>query len=260
MKQEQRLIVMLTAYDYTSALFAEESGIDVLLIGDSLGMVVNGEENTLNVTMDMVCYHTQAVRKGAPNTFIIADLPYMSYHVDIKETKKNAARLITKAGADAVKLEGGSLNRIDTVKAIIDCEIPVVGHLGLTPQSIHRFGGYKVQGKNPEDYQSILSQAIELEKAGIFMLVLEGIPEALGKEITERLTIPTIGIGAGKYTSGQVLVWHDMLGYFDETARFVRKFGSVKENILSSLHNYVDAVRENEYPNANETYFPIIKE
>jgi len=180
MKQKQRKIVMLTAYDYAMARSIREADVDIILVGDSLGMVVLGYDNTLQVTMDDMVLHTQAVRRGAPHAFIIADMPYLSYHLNPDATKYNAARLITGGKANAVKLEGGSPSRLEAIRAIVDCEIPVCAHLGLTPQSIHKLGGYKVQGKTEKEHGLLLEEAFQIEAAGAFMLVLEGIPEALG--------------------------------------------------------------------------------
>lgn len=260
MKMKNKKIVMLTAYDYPSAKYAEIANVDVLLVGDTLGMVVLGYENTLQVTLDDIIYHTKAVRRGAKNTFIIADMPFGSYHISDEETRKNAIRLITETGANAVKLEGGSENRLATIKtirSISDCEIPVVAHLGLTPQSINSIGGYKVQGKKDAQYQQILQQAIDVEKAGAFMLVLEAIPEKLGKEISENISIPTVGIGAGKYTDGQVLVYHDILGMSDFQPKFVKKYANLEELISNKIGEYCDDVKSEKFPQKENIYYPI---
>lgn len=257
MKKKGNKIVMATAYDYAMARTIRDSDVDIILVGDSLGMVVLGYENTLQVTMEDMVYHTQAVRRGALNNFIITDMPFMSFHVSIEETKKNAARLITSGKANAVKLEGGSPGRIDTIKAIIGCEIPVCGHIGLTPQSINKFGGYKVQGKSQEEYDRLLSEALQIEKAGAFMLVLEGIPEALAKAITETVSIPTIGIGAGRYCDGQVLVFHDMLGWSEFLPKFVKTYFETGKALTNAVNLYAKEVREGIFPNREQVYYPI---
>lgn len=257
MKQKGEKIVMLTAYDYPSAKFAAAAGVDLLLVGDSVGMVVHGYQNTLQVTVDEIIAHCIASRNGAPDAFIIADMPFMSYHISLEETKKNAFSLIVQGKANAVKIEGGSPNRLHAIQAIVDCEIPVVAHLGLTPQSIHVFGGYKVQGKDEKAYQVILEQALAVEKAGAFMLVLEGIPEALGKEITEKVGIPTIGIGAGRYTDGQVMVYHDILGMSDILPKFVKQYADLSKTIQKAIREYAKEVKSEQFPAEEHIYFPI---
>jgi len=257
MKQDKEKIVMITAYDYPSSRFVSEAGADLILVGDSLGMVILGYKDTLKVTLDNMIYHTRAVTRGAPDTFTVADLPYMSFHLGIKETKINASRLMLEGNANAVKLEGGKPSRLEMIKAITDIEIPVVAHLGLTPQSINTLGGYKVQGKDNKDYIWILDQAKSIEQAGAFMLVLEGIPEKLGKEISESLSIPTIGIGAGRYTDGQVLVYHDLLGMSDFKPKFVKEYMNLKIDISSNLTTFVNDVKNNKFPNEENVYFPL---
>jgi 3-methyl-2-oxobutanoate hydroxymethyltransferase len=257
MKKSKEKIAMITAYDYPSGKLVERGKADIILVGDSLGMVVLGYANTLQVTLEDIIHHTKAVRRGAGDTFIVADMPFMTYHLDLKDTKKNAARLIIEGKANAVKLEGGSASRIEAIKAITDCEIPVVAHLGLTPQSINKFGGYKVQGKTHEKYQEILSEAKQVEEAGAFMLVLEGVPEGLAKEISETIKIPTIGIGAGKYTDGQVLVYHDILGNSDYIARFVKTYANLDSLIPEALAKFTQEVKDGVFPNQEHTYFPI---
>lgn len=257
MKQKGKRICMVTAYDFSMARSVAQAELDLILVGDSLGMVVLGYDNTLQVTIEDIIYHSSAVRRGAPTSFIIADMPYMSYHVGIKETKINASRLIIEGGANAVKLEGGTDSRIDAIKAIVDCEIPVCAHLGLTPQSIHVFGGYKVQGKSDADYDAIFRQALEVETAGAFMLVLEGIPELLGKEISANVKIPTIGIGAGRFTDGQVLVYQDLLGYGDGNFKFVKKYADLNTQIVQALRSYGEEVHNGEFPALEHVYYPI---
>ena len=248
---------MVTAYDFSMARSVAQAELDLILVGDSLGMVVLGYENTLQVTLDDIVYHSAAVRRGAPISFIIADMPYMSYHLGSKDTKINASRLIIEGGANAVKLEGGSSSRIDAIKSIVDCEIPVCAHLGLTPQSIHVFGGYKVQGKSDADYDAIYRQALDVEAAGAFMLVLEGIPELLGKEISANIKIPTIGIGAGRFTDGQVLVYQDLLGYGDVNFKFVKKYADLNAQTVQALRSYGEEVRNGEFPAPEHVYYPI---
>ncbi|MGC9361319.1 MAG: 3-methyl-2-oxobutanoate hydroxymethyltransferase [Candidatus Syntrophosphaera sp.] len=257
MKAEGTRITMVTAYDYSMARCVAASDIDLILVGDSLGMVVLGYENTLQVSMEDMLSHAAAVRRGAPGSFIIADMPYMSYHLELEETKANAASLVIEGGADAVKLEGGSGSRLEGIKGIIDCEIPVCAHIGLTPQSVRRFGGFKVQGKTGEAHDQLVRQALELEKAGVFMLVLEGIPENLGKEISEAVKIPTIGIGAGRFTDGQVLVYHDLLGHSDMVAKFVKSYASLDNEIIKALNDYCADVRGGAFPSTENVYYPI---
>jgi len=260
MKNNNTKISMITAYDYSSGKITEAANIDCILVGDSLGMVELGYENTLEVTIDDIIYHTKAVRRGAKDTFIISDMPYMSYHLSLKDTKLNASRLIIEGKANAVKLEGGTKSRLEAISAIVDCEIPVVAHLGLTPQSVNKFGGFKIQGKTNNKYNEILNQALEIQKAGAFMLVLEGIPESLGKEISEKLSIPTIGIGAGRYTDGQVLVWHDILGLSDLDAKFSKKYIDLDLEIKNVLKEFDNDVKNKIFPTKKNVYFPIENE
>ncbi len=257
MKEKGDKIAMLTAYDCATARAVQAAGIDVVLVGDSLGMVVLGYESTLQVTMDDMARHSQAVRRGAPEAFIIADLPYMSYHVSTEDTKKNASRLIIEAGANAVKLEGGSPARVESIRAILDCEIPVCGHIGLTPQSIVRFGGYKVQGKTPAEHDRLMEEAFRIEQAGAFMLVLEGISEELGKAVTEAVQIPTIGIGAGRFCDGQVLVFHDLLGWSSFVPKFVRQYAQVQQSMTEAIQTFVKEVKDGSFPTREQIYYPI---
>ena len=257
MKKAGQKIVMVTAYDYPSGKYVQSADIDIILVGDSLGMVILGYEDTLKVTMEDILYHTKAVRRGADDTFIVADMPFMSYHLSIEETKENAALLITQGGANAVKLEGGKPSRLEAIRAIVDCEIPVVAHLGLTPQSIHLLGGYKVQGKKEAEFIEILNQAKEIEKTEAFMLVLEGIPEELGQKISAELSIPTIGIGAGRFTDGQVLVYHDILGMADLKPKFVKSYAQLNEGIPNSINKFSREVKEGKFPAVENIYNPI---
>lgn len=257
MKQKGQKITMITAYDYASGSAAAHSEVDLILVGDSLGMVVLGYDSTLQVSMDDMTSHCAAVRRGAANKFIIADLPYLAYHLSPQQSKANAARLIVSGRANAVKLEGGSASRLEVIRDIVDIEIPVCAHLGLTPQSVMRFGGYKVQGKSEIAHEEIFLQAAAIEEAGAFMLVLEGIPELLGKKISDALSIPTIGIGAGRYCDGQVLVYHDMLGHSDMQAKFVKKYAELNTTIPQALNRYCQEVREGTFPALEHIYFPI---
>jgi 3-methyl-2-oxobutanoate hydroxymethyltransferase len=257
MKRQSEKIVMLTAYDFPSGKFAEQAEIDVILVGDSLGMVVLGYDNTLNVTMEDIIHHCKATRRGAKDTFIVADMPYMSYHLDLNTTKKNAARLLLEGKANAVKLEGGSQSRLDAIEALTDIEIPVVAHLGLTPQSLHKMGGYRVQGKTQKSFDRILQQAKDVENAGAFMLVLEGVPEQLAKEISEAIKIPTIGIGAGRFTDGQVMVYHDILGMSGYMPKFAKQYGVLP--IAEALETYKKEVKEQRFPSEEFIYYPIVE-
>jgi len=257
MKKNSEKIVMVTAYDYPSGKYVQEAGVDIILVGDSLGMVILGYEDTLKVTLDDILHHTKAARRGADDTFIVADMPFMTFNLSLEKTKKNAAKLIAEGGANAVKLEGGKPSRLDAIRAIVDCEIPVVAHLGLTPQSINALGGYKVQGKSEVDFNEILNQAKEIEKAGAFMLVLEGIPEMLGKNISEQLSIPTIGIGAGKHTDGQVLVYHDILGMADLKPKFVKRYAELNKTIPEFIQEFCSEVKKGEFPAEENIYNPI---
>lgn len=260
MKNKKQPIAMITAYDYSAAKLVQKAEIDLILVGDSLGMVVLGYENTLQVTVDDIIHHTKAVKRGADDTFIVADMPYKSYHINKSRTKENAFKLIINGKANAVKIEGGSESRIEAIRAIVDCEIPVVAHLGLTPQSIHKFGGYRVQGKSSEEYENILNQAKKVEKAGAFMLVLEGIPEKLGKIITQELGIPTIGIGAGRYTDGQVLVYHDILGLSDFKPKFVKQYNNLNKIIFKDIVKYISDIKKGIFPAQENIYQPIIED
>src|SRR5687768_6854586 len=205
---------MLTAYDYPSGKAVDDAGADIILVGDSLGMVVLGYPDTLSVTVDDMLHHTRAVARGAKSALIVGDMPYLSYHVNAEESVRNAGRFI-QAGAQAVKVEGAKASRIRTIEAILDAEIPVMGHIGLTPQSVNALGGFKLQGKNAGDAQRLIDEAVALERVGCFSIVLECVPSELATMITEQLAIPTIGIGAGPFCDGQVLVYHDVLGIYD---------------------------------------------
>jgi 3-methyl-2-oxobutanoate hydroxymethyltransferase len=253
MKSQQR-IGMLTAYDYPSAKIADAAGADILLVGDSLGMVVLGYPDTLSVTVDDILHHTRAVVRGTQRALVVADMPYLSYHVSIEESVRNAGRFI-QAGAHAVKIEGGKASRIKTIGAMLDAEIPVMGHIGLTPQSVNAFGGFKLQGKEADDARRLIDEALALEQAGCFSLVLECVPTELAAFITERLTIPTIGIGAGVKCDGQVLVYHDVLGLYDgHTPKFVRKYAHAAADLQNALSHFISDVREGSFPNDAESF------
>lgn len=253
-KKENRKISMLTAYDYSTAKLLDNAGVDTLLVGDSLGMVMLGYENTLQVTMDDMLHHTKAVTRGAKKAMVIGDMPFMSYHISVEEAIRNAGRFIQEAGAHAVKLEGGK-NVINQIKGIINAQIPVLGHLGLTPQSVNMFGGFKVQGKDSEAAKALIEDALMLQEAGVFGIVLECVPEKLGKIISEKLEIPTIGIGAGKYCDGQVLVIQDMLGmYSDFVPKFVKKYADLGELMIEAVKRYDEEVKTSKFPEAKHTF------
>ncbi len=247
MKQNGEKISMLTAYDYPSAQWAEEAGIDTLLVGDSLGMVVLGYESTVPVTMEEIIHHTKAVRRGAANTFIVSDMPFMSY-CTMDLALINAGRLIKEGGADAVKLEGGS-DFAPLVQALTQAGIPVVAHIGLTPQTSTKLGGFKVQGRDLESAKRLVNDAYALEKAGAFLLTLEAIPRQLAKQISSELKIPTIGIGAGNDCDGQVLVFHDMLGLFKRfKPKFVKQYALLGQAALEAMQAYHKEVKSGEFP------------
>lgn len=253
-KQKQEKITMLTAYDYSMAKIMDEAGIDSILVGDSLGMVFQGYDSTLEVTVDDIIYHCRAVSRGVKNAMIIADMPFLSYHISIEESVRNAGRMIQEGRAHAVKLEGG-VEVAEKVKAIRNAQIPVIGHIGLTPQSIHVFGGFKVQGKEVTQAQKLINDAKALQEAGAFAIVLEGIPEGLAKKITEAIMIPTIGIGAGKYCDGQVLVINDLLGMYSEfTPKFVKQYAKLSGTIKEAITNYSDEVKSSAFPEKKHTF------
>lgn len=253
MKKEGTKIPVLTAYDYSMAKILDEVGIPLILIGDSAGMVFAGNENTLTVTMDEMRYHTRAVSKGSKNAFIVTDMPFLSYQVSIEDAKRNAG-LLVQDGAEAVKLEGGELIS-DTIKAIVDMGVPVMGHIGLTPQSIHTMGGYKIQGREKKQRKRLIDDAKTVEDAGAFSIVLEGIPADLAKEITEKLSIPTIGIGAGPHCDGQVLVIHDVLGLYDNIKpKFVKRYVDLKKVISSAVSEYIDDVKRGRFPGKEHSF------
>ncbi|CUH94631.1 3-methyl-2-oxobutanoatehydroxymethyltransferase [Propionispora sp. 2/2-37] len=247
-KMEGKTVSMLTAYDYSMARILDQAGVDMLLVGDSLGNVVLGYESTLPVTMEDMIHHAKAVCRGAQRALVVVDMPFMSYQVSRSDAVANAGRLIKETGAQAVKVEGGE-EIAETVKAILRAGVPVVAHLGLTPQSVHQLGGFKVQGKDQQTAQKLLDDARALTAAGVFALVLECVPEALARKVTQSLTIPTIGIGAGAGCDGQVLVINDLLGiYSGFTPKFVKAYANLAEQIKDAVQNYIYEVQERQFP------------
>ncbi|MBE5899544.1 MAG: 3-methyl-2-oxobutanoate hydroxymethyltransferase [Lachnospiraceae bacterium] len=253
-KEEGNKITMLTAYDYSVAKLIDAAGIDVILVGDSLGMTMLGYEDTLPVTMEDMIHHTACVSRGAKDAFVIADMPFMSYQTSVRDAVYNAGRLIKEGHAHAIKLEGGA-SVCEQIKAITEASIPVCAHIGLTPQSTNAFGGFKVQGKNMQRAKQIVEDALSVQEAGAFMVTLECIPEKLASLITDILDIPTIGIGAGNGCDGQVLVYHDMLGMFtDFKPKFVKHFGNIGEEMTKAFVSYRDEVKSKAYPAAEHTF------
>lgn len=253
-KNDSATLTMTTAYDATMARIVADAGIDCILVGDSLGMVVGGQDNTLEVTVEQVAYHCRAVRRGAPQPFLIADLPFMSYQTSVEEAVRNAGRLVQEGRAEAVKLEGG-LAVLDQVAAIVAAGIPVCGHLGLTPQSVNAFGGFKVQGRSSTAARQILDDAQALVEAGVFMIVLEGMPRELAAQVTANVAVPTIGIGAGVNCDGQVLVCTDLLGMNpDFRPRFVRQFVDGYGLLSGAMAEYVAAVKDRSFPATEESF------
>jgi len=253
-KEQGKKLSMLTAYDYSMAKIIDESGVNGILIGDSLGMVIKGEEDTLSVTMDEIIYHTKAVKRGAKNAIVVSDMPFLSYHVSIEQAVLNAGRLVKEGGANAVKLEGGA-NVAAQIKAIVDAQIPVMGHLGLTPQSVNAFGGFKVQGKDESAAKQLIEDAVLLEKAGVFSIVLEGIPEKVAELITKAVSVPTIGIGAGKHCDGQILVYQDMLGMFNDfVPKFVKQYANIGTVMREAIGSYVKEVEDGTFPEEVHTF------
>jgi 3-methyl-2-oxobutanoate hydroxymethyltransferase len=253
MKAKNEKIVMLTAYDYSTAKLVDESGIPLILVGDSLGMVMLGYESTIPVTMDEMIHHTKAVVRGTKQAMIIGDMPFMTYHTSIADALRNAARFIQEGGAQAIKLEGG-VAVAETVKRIVECGIPVMGHIGLTPQSVHQLGGHRVQGKTPEAAERLLKDAQALEQAGAFAVVLELIPAPLSKLVTQKLGIPTIGIGAGPDCDGQVQVISDLLGLFsDFVPKHAKQYAKLAGSIKTALADYIAEVKAGKFPTAEHS-------
>jgi 3-methyl-2-oxobutanoate hydroxymethyltransferase len=253
-KAHHEPITCLTAYDYSAARLVDEGGIDILLVGDSLAMTVLGHENTLSVTVDEMLHHVRAVRRGVSNALLMADMPYGSYHVGAKEAVRNAARFVKEGGAEVVKIEGGE-KRADLIRQVIDAEIPVAGHIGLTPQSVNRMGGFKVQGKSLSEIEQLMRDATALDRAGVACIFLEGIPREVADLITSEVSAPTIGIGAGPGCDGQVLVFHDILNLtFGPQAKFVRHYGDAAAEITRAVQAYRADVLSRQYPADNESY------
>ena len=254
MKKEKEKIVMVTAYDYPSAKLAEKSAVDMILVGDSLGMTVLGYDSTIPVTVDDMIHHTKAVKRGAPDTFVVTDMPFMSYHASAEDTMKNAARLVQEGGADALKLEGGG-EVIERISMLTRAGVPVVAHLGLTPQSVGVLGGYKVQGKSAEAARQLLEDAKKCEEAGALAVVLECVPYQAAGIISEQLSVPTIGIGAGAQTDGQVLVFHDLVSYgVDRVAKFVKQYGDAGEVIEAAIRGYKEDVKSGAFPDREHSF------
>jgi 3-methyl-2-oxobutanoate hydroxymethyltransferase len=254
MKKKGRKIAVLTSYDYLTTKILDEGGVDMILVGDSLGNVVLGYENTLPVTMEEMVHHLKAVTRARPRALVAGDLPFMSYQASVEDAVRNAGRLVKDGGAECVKLEGGE-RYVPVIKAIVEASIPVVGHLGLTPQSLHQFGGYIVQGKDEESAERLYRDAVSLERAGCFSIVLEAIPWQLARRITEAVGIPTIGIGAGPYCDGQVLVINDLLGIHEQPLpRFVKKYEELGRRMKEAVEAYVLDVRESRFPGLEHSY------
>ncbi len=254
-KERGEKFVMLTAYEAHSARLLDEAGIPLILVGDTLGMVVLGYESTVPVTMDEMIHHTAAVVRGRTNAFVVGDMPFMSYQGSIEDGIRNAGRFLKEAGANAVKLEGGK-RVVELVHRLTDAGIPVMGHLGLTPQSFNQFGGFRVQGKTEESAHQIVQDAKDLESAGVFSIVLEAVPSAVAEQVTQSVSVPTIGIGAGSSTDGQVLVWHDFLGITASQylPRFVKRYANLGEQIVEAARTFASEVADGTYPAPEHTY------
>ncbi|MGA7271944.1 MAG: 3-methyl-2-oxobutanoate hydroxymethyltransferase [Acidimicrobiia bacterium] len=247
-------LTMVTAYDYPSARVASEAGVEMILVGDSAANVIHGMDDTLGMTIDIMVLHAQAVARAEPDSLLVVDMPWLSYHISTEDTLRNAGRLVQEGHAEAVKLEGGT-RRVPMIEAIVGAEIPVLGHLGLTPQSVHAMGGYKVQGRELETARRLVQEAKELESAGVFAIVLEGIPDLVARRVTEQVSVPTIGIGAGPHTDGQVLVYTDLLGLgFGRYPKFVRRYENFAERAVAALEAYVADVKSGAFPGPEETY------
>jgi 3-methyl-2-oxobutanoate hydroxymethyltransferase len=259
MKEKGEKISMTTAYDYPTAVLVEKAGIEIVLVGDSLMMTVLGDDSTVACTMDQMLHHIKPVVKGAPSAHIVGDMPFGSYNVSKEEAIVNATRMLKEGRCDSIKLEGGK-EVADTVKAIVDAGIPVMGHIGLTPQTVSKLGGFKIQGKG-DAAKKVLDDALALQEAGVYAIVLECIPEELGKLITEKLTIPTIGIGGGRYTDGQVLVYHDMVGLFEKfVPKFVKQYLNLSPEIVKALEKFKCEVKNGEFPEEQHTFGGVSEE
>lgn len=254
MKKKKEKISMITAYDFPIARLVDQAGIDIILVGDSVGMVVLGYDTTIPVTLEEMLHHTKAVVRGTQHALVVADMPYLSYQVSIEDAIRNAGRLIKEGGADAVKIEGG-IEVLDVIRAFNRANIPVMGHIGLTPQRIRILGGYKIQGKTVEDAINLIESAKALEEAGVFSIVLELITTEVAKLITESISVPTIGIGSGPYCDGQVLVFHDVVGLFEKfTPKFVRRYLNLSDEILKAIKKYNDDVKTNQFPSMDNSF------
>lgn len=254
-KKQKEKIVAITAYDFPVAKIVDECGIDLILVGDSLGMVVLGYENTIPVTMEEMIHHTKPVARASKRALVVGDMPYFSFHLSIEESVMNASRFLKEAGAKAVKIEGASKKRLKLIEALVEAEIPVMGHVGLTPQSIYHFGQFKVKGREVDEAKKIITDAMNLEKAGVFSVVLECIPLEVARIITEKLKVPTIGIGAGPYCDGQILVFHDLVGYSNGyLPKFVKKYADFHELISRSVKGYIDDVKGGKFPDDKYSY------
>jgi len=254
-KRDGEKITMLTAYDYPTAKLLDQAGIDAILVGDSLGMVIQGNETTLPVTVEEMIYHVKAVRRGVTRAMVIADMPFLSYQVSRQDAIFNAGLMLKEGGAEAVKLEGGE--RIaDLIEELVSIGIPVMGHIGLTPQSVNVFGGYRVQGRTDTEIERLRNDAKALEEAGVFSIVLESVPVEVAKEITESISVPTIGIGAGPYTDGQVLVFHDYLGIFEDIKpRFVKRYRELGREIIEATKEYIEEVKSGKFPAPEHSFY-----
>jgi 3-methyl-2-oxobutanoate hydroxymethyltransferase len=254
-KERNEKIVAITAYDFPVAKIVDASGIDLILVGDSLGMVVLGYENTIPVTMEEMIHHTKPVVRAVKKALVVGDMPYFSFHLSDEESVYNASLFLKEAGAHAVKIEGASKKRLKLIESLIEAEIPVMGHVGLTPQSIHHFGNFKVKGKEIDEAEKIIQDALNLENAGVFSVVLECIPMELAKLITEKLTVPTIGIGAGPYCDGQILVFHDLVGYSNGyLPKFVKRYADIHGLINKAVQEYMEDVKKGNFPDDDHSY------
>ena len=253
-KQKGEKITALTAYDFSTARLLDEAGVDIALVGDSLGMVVLGYDSTVPVTMEDMLHHTAAVSRGVRRAMVVGDMPFMSYQINVDKAVANAGRFLQEAGAHAVKLEGGQ-PMAETISRIVDVGIPVMGHVGMTPQSVHKFGGFRVQGKSDSDAERILNDAKALEQAGVFVIVLELVPKDLAKQITEAVSVPTIGIGAGPYCDGQVQVTNDLLGLYGEFhPKHAKKYANLSGTVLQAFKSYVEEVKAGKFPGPEHTF------
>lgn len=254
-KEKGEKIIALTAYDYPTARILDEAGIDIVLVGDSLGMVVLGYENTIPVTMEEMLHHTKPVSRAVKRALVIADMPYFSFHLSIEESVFNASRFLKEGGAKAVKIEGASKKRLKLVEALVEAEIPVMGHVGLTPQSIHHLGQFRVRGGEEEEAKRIISGALNLEKAGAFSIVLECIPRDLARAVTEKLRVPTIGIGAGPWCNGQILVFHDLVGLSNGyLPKFVKKYADLHAVVIQAVKDFKEDVERKQFPDETHSY------